>query len=119
LPAAVEKSADGILKQRLIKLAAAESPPGIVEIGMLKGTCRPSDVRYCAAHGKAAGFAGARHCGFPSLGEYVGVGFFLIWTVRCVGGLARADNDNVLLRQMLIASKIVPPAHSSSTMETQ
>jgi hypothetical protein len=45
--------------------------------------------------------------------------FFFIWTVGCVGGLALAENDNVLLEQMLVAAKIVPPAYPSSTMETK
>src|ERR1700691_4781272 len=40
-----------------------------------------------------------------------GVGFFFIRTMRCVGGLARSDNDNVGVRQAkrLVAAELSNP----------
>jgi hypothetical protein len=48
-----------------------------------------------------------------------GVGFFFIWTMRCVGGLARSDNDNVGSGGQKVRRRIVQPGYSSSTVETK
>jgi hypothetical protein len=59
LSAAVEKSGPRILKRRSDQIGGSGISSGIVEIAMLKPTCRQFDERYCAAHRNMDGFVRA------------------------------------------------------------
>jgi hypothetical protein len=120
LSAAVEKSGPRILTRRSDQIGGSGISSGNVEIAMLKPTCRQFDERYCAAHRNMDRFVRAMvRQGSVSIDQRAGVGFFFIWTVLSLGGLARSENDNVRLRQTLVAPKIVQPAYPRSTMETK
>src|SRR6185312_6285521 len=53
--------------------------------------------------GTQTGVGGRWHCSSTWVDKHLGTGFFIVWTVRWVGGLDRSENDNVRIRHMLVA----------------
>jgi len=66
-----------------------------LEIAMPGPISRPRDNRYCAAHWDIDGPDTRWQYKFRRGRLNARAGFFFIWTMWCVDGLARSDNDNV------------------------